>query len=75
MLTYKSWYNSPKWSDLTVRLSDGRGINVHKMVLCTRNEYFNKLCGLESRFTVGTTKSPVPDIDVDTFAGERASRD
>lgn len=74
-LTSSSWYNSSRWSDLTIWLSNGRGIFVHKMVLCSRNEYFNKLCGLESRYTVSIAKLRVSDLVTDTFTGERPGRD
>jgi hypothetical protein len=74
-LTSSSWYNSPKWSDLSIRLSSGRSVHVHKMVLCSRNEYFNKLCGLESRFAVSTAERHVPDLAANTSTGERAGRD
>jgi hypothetical protein len=46
------WFENPNWSDLTIELSDGRKIPVHKSVLCSRNAYFNALCGLGSRFAV-----------------------
>jgi hypothetical protein len=68
-LMSSSWYNSPVWSDLIIRLNDGRGIHVHKMVLCSRNEYFNKLCELESRFAVGTTHCHVPDLAANISVG------
>jgi hypothetical protein len=42
------------------------------MVLCSRNEYFNKLCGLESKFAVSTPKSHICELSTDTFIGERA---
>jgi hypothetical protein len=45
-------YDNPDYSDLAILLSDGRKIHVHKLVLCNNNEYFKKLCGVGSRFSV-----------------------
>jgi hypothetical protein len=30
-------YNNANYSDLTIRLSDGRDIRIHKVTICTRN--------------------------------------
>jgi hypothetical protein len=46
------WSNDADYSDLTLRLSDGREIKVHKLVICKQNEYFRKLCGVTSSFKV-----------------------
>lgn len=47
-----SWFNDTEYSDLTLKLSDGREISVHKVVVCNNNQYFNKLCGDGSQFAV-----------------------
>lgn len=39
---YKDYFNDPTLSDLTIRLSD-RTVHVHRIVLCRRSKYFNKL--------------------------------
>jgi hypothetical protein len=44
------WYNDAEYSDLTLKLSDGRKVKAHKLVICTQNEYFRKLCGATSSF-------------------------
>lgn len=48
------WYNNPEFSDLCLQLKDGREIKVHKLVLCTRNKYFNTMCGPSSAFAVSS---------------------
>lgn len=48
----KDLFDKPDYSDLTIRLSNGREIHVHKFIVCARNEYFLKLCGPDSRFAV-----------------------
>lgn len=45
-------FDEKRFSDLTVKLANGVAINVHKIVLCRKNEYFNSLCGPDSRFAV-----------------------
>jgi hypothetical protein len=52
------WFNDAQYSDLTLKLSDGREVKVHKLVICTQNEYFSKLCGATSSFKV----SPCPSL-------------
>ena len=74
-MTSCSWYNNPKWSDLTIKLSNGQSICVHEMVLCSRNEYFNKLCGLESKFAVSGAKRRSCDVATNPFIGKRTGRD
>lgn len=39
---YKDYFNDSTLSDLTIRLSD-RTVYVHRIVLCRRSKYFNKL--------------------------------
>lgn len=53
----RSWYDNSDWSDLIIELSDGRKITVHKSVLCTRNKYFDALCGLRSQFAVSPNQT------------------
>jgi hypothetical protein len=50
-----SLFNNAAYSDLKIKLSDGRDIKVHKAVLCTSNEWFKKACGAGSRFAVRQT--------------------
>jgi hypothetical protein len=45
-------FNNPEYSDLTIKLSDGQELHVHKLVVCARNDYFLKLCGPGSQFAV-----------------------
>jgi hypothetical protein len=59
----------------SIRLSNDRVIYVHKVVLCSRNEYFKALCRLESRFAVSTDKRHESDLAANTPPGERADRD
>jgi hypothetical protein len=40
--TYKAYFNDPTLSDLRIRLGD-RTIHVHRIVLCRRSVYFEKL--------------------------------
>lgn len=44
---FKDYFNDPTFSDLTIRLSD-RTVKVHRIVLCRKSEYFDKL--LTGRF-------------------------
>ena len=56
-----AWYNDADYSDLTLRLSDGREIKVHKLIICNQNEYFRKLCGVTSSFKVSIWPSLLGD--------------
>lgn len=47
-------FDSEKYSDLKIRLSSGKLISVHKIVVCRNIEYFDSLCGPDSRFAVIT---------------------
>jgi hypothetical protein len=40
---YSTHFDDPAFSDLTLQLSDGKKIHVHRVVLCRRSEYFSKL--------------------------------
>ena len=53
-------WNDPKYPDLTVELSDGCVMHLHKFVVCNMNDYFDKLCGEGSHFAV--SKSPCADL-------------
>ena len=70
-----SWFENPDWSDLTIELSDGRRIPVHKTVLCTRNAYFNAMCGLNSRFAVCQLDIIIKVSLLKDTTGERAKGD
>ncbi|KAL9533272.1 hypothetical protein SMMN14_02215 [Sphaerulina musiva] len=48
-------YNEPEYSDVTIQFS-GRTVHCHKLVLCTKSDYFKKLCGPGSHFAEGNTK-------------------
>ena len=48
---YKTYFNDPTLSDLTIKLSD-RSVYVHRIVLCRDSEYFDKL--LTGRFKAST---------------------
>lgn len=37
-------YDNAEYSDLTIRLSDGSDIHVHKVIICTKNKALRKLC-------------------------------
>jgi hypothetical protein len=39
---YKTYFNNPTLSDLTIVLSD-QNVFVHRIVLCRRSKYFEKL--------------------------------
>lgn len=47
-----SWYGDQTWSDLTLLVADGRRVPVHRIVLCSRNEYFDQLIGMQSSAAV-----------------------
>lgn len=51
-LDTREWFNEGTYSDLTIKLSDGTDVKVHKIIVCRVNEYFRKLCGSESHFAV-----------------------
>jgi hypothetical protein len=53
----RRWYNNPDHSDLAIQLSDGRKIHVHKLVLCTNNQYFKRACGVAIQFAVHAINS------------------
>jgi hypothetical protein len=48
-------FSKPEYSDLTIKLSDGQEFRIHKLVVCTRNDYFLKLVGPQSHFVVSLT--------------------
>jgi hypothetical protein len=50
----REWFDEATFSDLTVRLSDGTEIKVHKVIVCRENKYFRKLCGPDSQFAVSS---------------------
>lgn len=64
MTDITGWYNNSQYSDLTLKLSDGRKIKVHKLVLCTRNKYFASLCGSDSSFAV-SDKRAISSLDLE----------
>ena len=37
-------YDNAEYSDLTIRLSDGSDIHVHKVIICTKNTALRRLC-------------------------------
>ncbi|GAB7332436.1 hypothetical protein MBLNU13_g04240t1 [Cladosporium sp. NU13] len=37
-------YDNAEYSDLTIRLSDGSDIHVHKAIICTQNAALRRLC-------------------------------
>ena len=49
---HNHYFNDPTLSDLTIRLSD-RTVHVHRIVLCRRSAYFEKL--ILGGFKVSTT--------------------
>jgi hypothetical protein len=48
----REWFGKGPYSDLTIKLSDGTEVKVHKVIVCQANEYFRKLCGPDSHFAV-----------------------
>lgn len=40
---YNTYFNDLTLSDLTIKLSDGKKIHAHRIVLCRRSKYFAKL--------------------------------
>jgi hypothetical protein len=46
------WFDEGTYSDLTIKLSNGTEIWVHKLIVYRQNEYFRKLCGPDSHFAV-----------------------
>ncbi|GIZ36721.1 hypothetical protein CKM354_000018800 [Cercospora kikuchii] len=51
----KTLYDDENYSDVTIEYS-GRQYRGHKAVLCTRSEYFDRLCGKNSQFAESTQK-------------------
>lgn len=51
-LDVRGWYNEAEFSDLTIKLSNGTEVKVHKLVICKANDYFRKMCGPTSQFAV-----------------------
>jgi hypothetical protein len=51
----RHWVDDDKFSDLTIKLSDGSELSAHKIIVCARNDYFLKLCGPDSHFAVSLT--------------------
>ncbi|CAK1360758.1 hypothetical protein CB0940_03787 [Cercospora beticola] len=51
----KTLYDDENYSDVTIEYS-GRQYHGHKAVLCTRSEYFDRLCGRNSQFAESTRK-------------------
>ena len=54
---HKHFFNDPTLSDLTIRLSD-RTVYVHRIVLCRRSAYFEKL--ILSGFKVSESTAAIP---------------
>lgn len=52
-----SWFENPLFSDLTLKLSNGRMLPAHKAILCSQNEYFNILLGSKASKAVSTTSA------------------
>jgi hypothetical protein len=42
-------YDNAEYSDLTIRLSDGSDIRVHKVIICTKNTALRRLCQVAFR--------------------------
>jgi hypothetical protein len=40
---YNTHFNNPAFSDLILKLRDGKEIHAHRVVLCRRSKYFSKL--------------------------------
>lgn len=40
---YSTYFNDPAFSDMTLKLSDGTEILVHRIVLCRGSKYFSEL--------------------------------
>jgi hypothetical protein len=55
-------FDSEKYSDLKIRLSSGKLISVHKIVVCRNIEYFDSLCGPDSHFAVRKCRSRLPRV-------------
>lgn len=51
-------YNAASFSDVEVKRANGTTIRAHKIVLCRNNEYFNSMCGPDSRFVVSNNPTP-----------------
>ncbi|KAM3423976.1 hypothetical protein BST61_g1369 [Cercospora zeina] len=46
-------YNQPAYSDIIISFS-GRRVHCHKLVICSKSEYFKKLCDHNSGFSEST---------------------
>lgn len=69
-----SWYDNPEYSDITIKLSSGREIRLHKHVLCTANEWFNKACGTSSHFAVRRPLTCLPTSITQLTASSQESK-
>ncbi|CAK1360790.1 unnamed protein product [Cercospora beticola] len=54
-LSTSDLYDNPAYSDITISFS-GRSVHCHKLILCTKSEYFRMLCGSESAFSESSRK-------------------
>lgn len=60
MLTFPSYFESSKYSDLVIRC-EGQEFKVHKIVVCGQSKYFSVMCDGDWKVRLEDIKSPYLD--------------
>lgn len=68
---YKTYFNDPTLSDLTILLSDQK-VYVHRIILCRCSKYFNRL--ILNGFKVSKPGAKLLGPKLTTFVGIRPQR-
>lgn len=69
----RQWFDEKTYSDLTIKLSNGTEVSVHKAIVCRGNTYFRKLCGPDSHFAVRTSSIEQSNLNL-TQSDRKATR-
>ena len=51
-----NFFDNSAFSDVTIKY-DGKEVKAHKMILCTRSKYFERMLGQGSQFKVSISSS------------------
>lgn len=58
----RDFFNKEELSDITIKLSNGKEIKCHKLILCAKSECFKKMLALGIGFKLRCTgRSFIPD--------------